>query len=117
MGNVEIFDVKFPSPVQTVHEENNIAYGYFYKNKTKKSTLSLIIIHGWRRSFLYSEKKIALSGEYALTGDVYRTVDSTRQLIIEVRTVKSWSQRERDREDCNHGHKPWRDDGTSGNGS
>ena len=120
VGNVEIFDVKFPSPVQTVHEENNVAYGYFYKNKTKKSTLSLIIIHGWRRSFLYSEKKIALrlakinidcfilklpfhiertpkgalSGEYALTGDVYRTVDSTRQLIIEVRTVKSWLQRE-----------------------
>ena len=120
VGNVEIFDVRFPSPVQTVHEENNVAYGYFYKNKTKKSTLSLIIIHGWRRSFLYSEKKIALrlakinidcfilklpfhiertpkgalSGEYALTGDVYRTVECTRQLVIEIRAVKSWLQRE-----------------------
>lgn len=118
--DVEIFDVKFPSPVQTEHTENNIAYGHFYKNKARKSSVSLIILHGWRRSFLYSERKIALrlannnidcfilklpfhiertpkdtlSGEYALTGDVYRTVEGTRQLVIEVRAVKSWLQRQ-----------------------
>ncbi len=103
-GDVEVFDVKFPSPVQTAHTENNIAYGHFYKNKARKNQISMIFLHGWRRPFLWNEKKIALrlaknnidcfllklpfhiertpegtlSGEYSLTGDVCRTVEGTR---------------------------------------
>ncbi len=114
--DIEVFNVKFPSPVQTKHTENNIAHGLLFKNKVKDSPTSLILLPGWGKINLWEEKKIALSlaknnidcfilklpfhferapggawsGEYALTGDLQRTVEGTRQLVVEVRTVNSW---------------------------
>jgi esterase/lipase len=34
------------------------------------------------------------SGEYSITGDIHRTVEGTRQLVIEVRTVSSWLRKQ-----------------------
>jgi hypothetical protein len=58
--DVEVFDVKFPSPVQTKHTENNTAHGLLFKNKVKESSISLILLHGWGRINLWKEKDIAL---------------------------------------------------------
>ncbi len=118
--DVEVLDVKFPSPVQVEHTENNIAHGLLFKNKVKESSLSLILLHGWGRINLWEEKKIALrlarnnidcfilklpfhlerapggtwSGEYSLTGNLQRTVEGTRQIVVEVRTVNSWLRKQ-----------------------
>lgn len=36
MHDVEIFNIKFPSPVQTKHVENNTAYGLYFKTIRKR---------------------------------------------------------------------------------
>lgn len=117
---VEIFDVSFPSPVQTKHAENNTAYGLYFKISGKKDSASVILLHGWGRRNLWPEKKFALilarhsmncfilklpfhferapkgalSGEYVITGDITRTVEGTRQLVIEVMTISSWLRKQ-----------------------
>jgi len=117
---LKIVDVKFPSPVQTKHAENDIVHGLYFKAAGKRDFASVILLHGWGRSNLWKEKKIAIglarnhincfilklpyhfertpegtwSGEYAITGDILRTVEGTRQLVIEVRTVSSWLRRQ-----------------------
>jgi dienelactone hydrolase len=113
---VEVFDVSFPSPVHTKHTENNTAYGLYFKISGGKDFVSVILLHGWGRRNLWVEKKFALilarynincfilklpfhferapkgtfSGEYAITGDITRTIEGTRQVVIEVMTVSSW---------------------------
>jgi dienelactone hydrolase len=117
---IEIVDVKFPSPVRTKHAENDIVHGLYFKAAGKRDFSTVILLHGWGRSNLWKEKKIAIrlarnnincfilklpyhfertpegtwSGEYAITGDILRTVEGTRQLVIEVRTVSSWLRRQ-----------------------
>ena len=117
---IEIVDVKFPSPVQTKHAENDIVHGLYFKAAGKRDFATVILLHGWGRSNLWKEKKIAIglaknnincfilklpyhfertpegtwSGEYAVTGDILRTVEGTRQLVIEVRTVSTWLRRQ-----------------------
>ncbi|HLG28921.1 MAG TPA: alpha/beta hydrolase family protein, partial [Candidatus Brocadiales bacterium] len=117
---VEVVDVKFPSPVQTKHAKNNTVHGLYFKASGKKDFATVILLHGWGRSNLWKEKKIALnlarnnincfilklpfhfermpegtwSGEYFITGDIHRTVEGTRQLVIEVRTVSSWLRKQ-----------------------
>ncbi|MCF6153828.1 MAG: abhydrolase domain-containing 18 [Candidatus Brocadia sp.] len=117
---VKIFDVSFPSPVQTRYRENNAAYGIYFKTSGKKDSVSVILLHGWGRRNLWPEKKFArilarhnvncfilklpfhferapkgtFSGEYVLTGDISRTVEGTRQHIIEVRVVSSWLRKQ-----------------------
>ena len=117
---IEIVDVKFPSPVQTKHAENDIVHGLYFKAAGKRDFATVILLHGWGRSNLWKEKKIAIglaknnincfilklpyhfertpegtwSGEYAVTGDILRTVEGTRQLVIEARTVSSWLRRQ-----------------------
>lgn len=117
---VEIFDVSFPSPVQTKHRENNTAYGLYFMASEKKDFMSAILLHGWGRRSLWAEKKFAmvlaryhinsfilklpyhferapkgtLSGEYAITGDIFMTVEGTRQHVIEVGVVSSWLRKQ-----------------------
>lgn len=114
--DVDIFDVKFPSPVHTQYEENNTAYGYYFRAGKRRDAASVVLLHGWGRKTLGAEKKFALklaregihcimiklplhferapggvwSGKYILTGDVIRTVEVMRQHVIEVRMVSSW---------------------------
>lgn len=116
----EVFDVRFSSPVRTKHAENNAAYGLYYKTRGKRVSMSVILIHGWGRRNLWPEKQIALSlvhhnmdcfilklpfhferapkgtlsGEYTLTGDIFRTVEGTRQLVIEARIISSWLRKQ-----------------------
>jgi len=117
---VEVFDVCFPSPVQTKHAENNTVYGLYFKTAGKKDLMSVILLHGWGRRNLWPEKKFAmilakqnidcfilkhpfhferapkgtLSGEYVITGDISRTVEGTRQHVIEVRIISSWLRKQ-----------------------
>ncbi len=114
--DVDIFDMRFPSPVHTQYEENNTAYGYYFRGSSRRDAISIILLHGWGRKSLKAEKKFALklaregincfmmklplhferapggmwSGKYILTGDVIRTVEVMRQHVIEIRMVSSW---------------------------
>ncbi len=116
INGIEVIDVKFPSPVQTKHVKNDIVHGLYFKAHGKKDFATVILLHGWGRNNLWKEKKIAMmlakhnincfilklpfhferapegtwSGEYAITGDLPRTVEGTRQLVAEVRIVSSW---------------------------
>lgn len=120
IDGVEVVDVKFPSPVQTKYAENNMVHGLYFKAAGKRDFATVILLHGWGRSNLWKEKKIAIgltrnnincfilklpfhfertpegtwSGEYSITGDIPRTVEGTRQLVIEVRTVLSWLKKQ-----------------------
>lgn len=111
---IEVVDVRFPSPIQTKHKENNTAHGIFFK--AHRAFASIILLHGWGRKNIWEEREIATtlaknnincfilklpfhmertpsgtwSGEYSITGDILRTVEGTRQLVIEVRMVASW---------------------------
>lgn len=116
IDGIEAVDISFPSLVQNKYKENNTAYGHYYKASGKKNFVTVIFLHGWGRNNLWNEKKIALglarnniscfilklpfhferspestwSGEYAITGDMSRTVEGARQLVIEVRAISSW---------------------------
>ena len=116
INRVEVFDIKFPSPVQTKYPKNNVVHGLYFKTHGKKDFATVILLHGWGRRNLWKEKRIAMmlaehnincfilklpfhferapegtwSGEYALTGDLSRTVEGTRQIVTEVRIVSSW---------------------------
>lgn len=116
INGIEVFNVHFPSPVSTKHQKNDVAHGLYFKAAEKKAGTSVILLHGWGRSDLLKEKRIALnlarhnincfilklpfhferapentwSGEYSITGDIPRTIEGTRQLVIEARTVSSW---------------------------
>ncbi len=139
--DVEVFNVKFPSPVQTKHTENNIAHGLLFKNKVKESSISLILLHGWGRINLWEEEKIALrlaknnidcfilklpfhlerapggtwSGEYSLTGDLQRTVEGTPSTCSRSKNCQLLATKA-GKKGCNIGYKSGGDDGTSGNG-
>jgi dienelactone hydrolase len=112
----EIMHVCFSSPVRTKFESNNTTYGLYYKTPEKRKPVTAILLHGWGRQNLWKEKKIATglarhnincfilklpyhferapegtcSGEYAITGDIIRTVEGTQQVVTEVRTITSW---------------------------
>ncbi|MFO0792746.1 MAG: alpha/beta hydrolase family protein [Candidatus Brocadiaceae bacterium] len=114
LDGIEVVDVHFPSPIQTAHAENNTAHGIFFK--AHRALASIILLHGWGRNNLWKEREIATtiaknnincfilklpfhmertptgawSGEYSITGDILRTVEGTRQLVIEVMMVASW---------------------------
>ena len=103
----------FPSPVQTRYRENNVVYGKLFKPIGKNPLSSMIVLHGWSRPVLTLEERLCIalsqrsiasllltqpyhiqrapedswSGEYALSGDVLRTIDGFRQSILEVRAV------------------------------
>jgi len=113
---VEVVDVKFPSPVQLKYRENDTVHGLYFKASGKKDFASVILLHGWGRNNLWKEKKIAMNlarndincfilklpfhfertpegtwgGEYAITGNIPRTIEGTRQLVMEVRVVAAW---------------------------
>ena len=116
IDGIEVIDVKFPSPVQTKHTENNTTHGLYFKTAGKKDFATVILLHGWGRNNLCKERKIALGlaknnincfilklpfhfertpegtwgGEYSITGNMPRTVEGTRQLVIEVRMISYW---------------------------
>ena len=123
INGIEVVDVKFQSPVQTKHAENNTAHGLYFKTPGKKGVTTVILLHGWGRRNLWVEKKLALSlaknnvncfilklpfhferapegtcsGEYTLTGDIIRTIEGTRQHVIEVRMISSWLRKQVER--------------------
>lgn len=114
--DVEVFDIRFPSPIKTDYEQNNTAYGYYFKAARRRGSMAVILLHGWGRKSLQAEKRFAMrfaeegihclilklpfhferapkgawSGEYILRGDVLKIIEATHQYVIEARVVSSW---------------------------
>lgn len=112
-SGIEVSLVTFPSPVQTRYEENDVVCGKLFRGIGKALPLSVIVLHGWSRNTLTLEERLCIalgqrgitsllitlpyhaqrapgdswSGEYALSGDVFRTIDAFRQSVLEVRAV------------------------------
>lgn len=113
ISGIEVSRVTFPSPVQTRYEENNVVYGKLFRAAGKSPLLSMIVLHGWSRPVLTLEERLCIalgqrgvtsllvtlpyhiqrapedswSGEYALSGDVFRAIDAFHQSVLEVRAV------------------------------
>ena len=45
IDGVEVVDVKFPSPVQTKHAENNMVHGLYFKTSGKRDFATVILLH------------------------------------------------------------------------
>ncbi len=113
LQGIEVSRLTFPSPVQTRYRENNVVYGKLFRCIGSPPLSSIIVLHGWSRPVLTLEERLCIalgergitsilltlpyhmqrapedswSGEYALSGDVLRTIDGFRQSILEVRAV------------------------------
>ncbi|UCD72338.1 MAG: hypothetical protein JSW70_04915 [Syntrophobacterales bacterium] len=113
ISGIEVSRVTFPSPVQTRYRENNVVPGKLFRCRGKTPLSSLIVLHGWSRPVLNLEERLCIalaqrgitsllltlpyhiqrtpedswSGEYALSGDVLRTIDGFHQAVLEVRAI------------------------------
>lgn len=111
----------FPSAYISPHPTNNLVWGLSDRRTEHKSRGALILVHGYMmRSFApqrlfaeslarqgidiyylalpYHMKRAPLgtwSGQYCLSSNVVRSVNSFRQGVMDVRSLVSWIQRER----------------------
>lgn len=106
----------FESPVGTRYPENRVVPCRIFRGSEVSKSASAVFLHGWARRSLSFESRFcsklarlgvecllltlpfhlertpagSWSGEYALSGDVYRTVEGFRQAVIEARAAKEW---------------------------
>jgi len=122
-SEIEVSPLTFTSPVKTRYGENNLVYGKLFSPARDIPLLAIVVLHGWSRPALTLEERLCLalgqrgivsllitlpyhlqrapegswSGEYALSGDVLRTIYGFRQSVQEVRAVipflKRYSER------------------------
>ena len=110
----------FPSAVTSPFPTNNVVHGLADLRANRKSRGALILVHGYMMSSFallqlfgelvaksgvdvyylslpYHMQRAPLgtwSGQYSLSSDVVRSIDSFRQGVIDVRSLVSWIQRE-----------------------
>lgn len=113
ISGIEVSRLTFPSPVHTRYRENNMVYGKLFRAIGNPPLSSMIVLHGWSRPVLKLEERLCIalaqrgiasllitlpyhiqrapedswSGEYALSGDVLRTIEGFHQAVLEVRAV------------------------------
>ena len=113
ISGIEVSRLTFPSPVQTRYRENSMVYGKLFRAIGNPPLSSMIVLHGWSRPVLNLEERLCIalgqrgitsllltlpyhiqrtpenswSGEYALSGDVLRTIEGFHQSVLEVRAV------------------------------
>lgn len=113
-----VYQFSFTSPLLTDDEVNNQVFGKFYQSKVNPNAPTLLVIPAWmtyREDKYYTEplgKMLLnaginyifyhlpyhlkrrpegyLSGELAVSGNLWRTVNFVRQAIIELRTIINW---------------------------
>ncbi|MHB0967244.1 MAG: abhydrolase domain-containing 18 [Chloroflexi bacterium] len=110
----------FPSPYTSPHPTNNIVHGLADLRANRKSRGALILVHGYMMSSFaplrlfaelvakhgvdiyylslpYHMQRAPLgtwSGQYSLSSDVVRSIESFRQGVMDVRALINWIQRE-----------------------
>lgn len=122
-SEIEVSRLTFTSPVETRYGENNLVYGKLFSPARDAPLSAMVVLHGWSRPALTLEERLCLalgqrgiasllitlpyhiqraprdswSGEYALSGNVLRTIEGFRQSVQEVRAVipflKRYSER------------------------
>ncbi len=122
-SEIEVSRVTFASPMETKYGQNNLVYGKLFSPSGATPLSAMVVLHGWSRPALTLEERLCLalgqrgivsllitlpyhvqraprgswSGEYALSGDVLRTIEGFRQSVQEVRAVipflKRYSER------------------------
>lgn len=113
-----VYRFAFPSPHPTSDDINNTVYGKFYQSKTNPKAPTILVLPGWmtyKEEHYYTEPlgrmlleagynyvfyslpyhlertpKGCLSGELILSGNLFRTVESFRQALVECRTIVNW---------------------------
>lgn len=113
-----VYRFAFPSPHPTTDEVNNTVYGKLYQSRSNPKAATILILPGWmtyKEEKYYTQPlgrmlldagynyifyslpyhmertpKGCLSGELAISGNLYRTVESFRQALLECRTIIAW---------------------------
>jgi hypothetical protein len=110
--------LRFTSPVKTPYPENNVVHGGWWPAKDHKKRAVIVLPH-WNASlgqhaglcagiakFGISALRISLPyhdyrmpaelqrADYAVSSNVGRTIDSTRQAVIDVRACADWLQQQ-----------------------
>jgi hypothetical protein len=110
---------KFQSLISTGDPSNDSLTGEVFLNKNDVDTPNVIFVHGWRMDSLDRIKKMfhnrimndmgwnmyyftlpyhfqrkpersLYSGEYMISADIHRTIQSTRQAVIDLRALIHW---------------------------
>src|SRR5580658_2476790 len=111
--------LRFTSPVKTPYPENNIVHGQWYPavHKPGKRKVAVLVLPHWnasagqhgalcagmaklgmsalRLSLPYHDKRMPAEltrADYAVSANVARTLDATRQAVIDVRSCFDWLQ-------------------------
>jgi pimeloyl-ACP methyl ester carboxylesterase len=112
-----VYDFQFDSPILSPWKENNTVYGRYFKTTRRTDAPTVIMLHGWLAAnyIWYSSlcRKMArlgidsfivqlpyhiqrrpavslYSGEYAVSGDITRSIEMVRQAVADVRRLLNW---------------------------
>lgn len=108
----------FQSPIHSEYSVNNIVKGEFLLSANKQGAPNVIFVHGWRMDSLDRSKAIfenrivdlgwnqyyftlpyhfdrkpkqsLYSGEFMISANITRTVQSVRQAVVDLRTLIDW---------------------------
>jgi dienelactone hydrolase len=113
--------LRFTSPIETPHHENNVVHGQWFPAKLKpgQRRVAVVVLPHWNASvdqhnaLCVGMAKLGISAlrislpyhdyrmpkelkraDYAVSANIARTIDATRQAVIDVRSVVDWLQLE-----------------------
>jgi dienelactone hydrolase len=115
VSGVEIFEVRFPSPVETKHAENNTVHAEYYRPKDAKNCPGVIVLditggdqtlsrvisrhlaqNGIAGMFVqmayYGPRRPPGSKLRLLSTDVCHTLDAVRQTVLDLRRAAAWME-------------------------
>jgi hypothetical protein len=109
--------LRFTSPVDTIHEENNVVHGQWFPGKNPRK--AVIVLPHWnaphtahnalarafqkfgpsalRLSLPYHDYRMPAElerADYAVSSNVGRTIDATRQAVLDIRSATDWLQQQ-----------------------
>ncbi|MBO1625589.1 alpha/beta hydrolase [Bacillus arachidis] len=119
-GRYEIGEFKYESAIQSDHLNNDIVKGEAYLN-TNKEVPNVIFVHGWRMEsndrvknifhkrimdlgwnmyyftlpyhFERKPEESLYSGEYMISANIQRTIQSVQQAVVDLRALIDWIKR------------------------
>jgi dienelactone hydrolase len=112
-----VYDFQFDSSITSPWRENNTVYGRYFKTTRSDNAPTVIVLHGWLAfnyvwyaGFCRKMAKLGIdslitqlpyhikrtpaaslySGEYAISGDLTRSIEMIRQAVADVRSLLNW---------------------------
>ncbi len=109
--------LRFTSPVKTPFAENNVVHGQWFPGKTRKKTVLVLphwnAPHDAHNALAQAFQKFGLSAmrlslpyhdyrmpaelqraDYAVSSNVARTIDATRQAVLDIRSAADWLEQQ-----------------------